>query len=212
MGNIDWGSIAKAGLGMASQYSANRAAATQNAQQAQQQQNAQGITQNNAQNNVLLQMAQIELLRKQMQEQNRPQRAQAVGLGDALANVQDARVSAPSNISSFNISGGLRPSMLGANTRQAGAELSNQSLQALMQGDRFMPINPVGPIDLDSTMPRESAFDKIMGLAGMAGNVYQGVQQQGALQQQQQQAQTTSQQNAENFRRLIELFGGGGQP
>jgi thymidine phosphorylase len=45
-------------------------------------------------------------------------------------------------------------------------------------------------------------------MAGTVGNVYNGVQQQQALKQQQAQGALTSQQNAENFRRLIELFGG----
>jgi hypothetical protein len=204
----DWGSLAQLGLSLASNYSQGRQQAQQGAQVMQQQQNAQGIAQNQGQNNVLLQMAQIELLRKQMEEQNRPQRAQATGLGDALANVQDVNISRPSHISNFSISGGLRPSMLGPNTRAAGAELSNQSLAALQGGDSFMPLNPAGPINLDATMPEESGFDKIMALAGTAGNVYQGYQQQQQQQAAQAQSQQSAQQNAENFRRLLELFGG----
>jgi hypothetical protein len=175
---MDWGSLAQIGLSMASNYANNRQQGRQNAATFAQGQNSQAIAQNNSQNNVLLQMAQLELLRKQMQEQNRPQRAQATALGDALANVQDARVSAPSHITRFNVSGGLRPSMLGPNARRAGAELSNQSLAALIEGDSFMPVNPRGPVNLDANMPEgPSTMENIMGLAGSVGNAYDAYQQ-----------------------------------
>lgn len=180
---VNWGSIASAGMQMASQYAQQRQASQQQAQQAQQEQNRQGIAQNQGQNNVLLQMAQIELLRKQMEEQNRPGRASQTAMGDVMANVQDARVSAPSHIPRFEVSGGLRPSALGPNARAAGGALSNQALAALLEGDSFMPINPAGPIDLDATMPRESTFDKIMGGLGTAGNVMQAMQQRQQMQQ-----------------------------
>lgn len=177
MANIDWGQILQTGLGMAQQYSAGRQQGRQNAAQFQQQQNAQAIGQNNSQNNVLLQMAQIELLRKQMEEANRGNRAQQVARGDAQANVRDVQIDAPSHITKFNISGGMRPSALGPNARMAGQELSNQALAALIEGDSFMPINPRGPVDLNAGMPTESTFDKIMGIAGAVGGGIQGYRQ-----------------------------------
>jgi phage-related tail protein len=180
---VNWGSIASAGMQLASQYAAQRQQAAQQAQQSQQVQNQQGIAQNQGQNNVLLQMAQIELLRKQMQEQNRSGRAAQTAMGDVMANVQDAHVSAPSHIPRFEVSGGLRPSALGPNARAAGGALSNQALAALLEGDSFMPITPAGPINLDATMPEESTFDKWMGGIGAAGNVFQAMQQRQQLQQ-----------------------------
>ena len=182
---VDWGKIAQVGMGLASQYANNRSQARAQAAQAQQTQNSQGIAQNSQQNNVMLQMAQIELLRKQMEESSRQGRAQQTALGDLMANVQDASFSRPSHITNMSLSGGLRPSALGPNTRDAGAALSNQSLQALLKGDMFMPLSPAGPIDLDANMPKESSFDKILGLAGTVGNAYQGYQQQQKQEQQQ---------------------------
>jgi hypothetical protein len=187
---FNWGALIAAGMNTAGQYAASRANSQQQAQQMQQTQNAQGVAQNQGQNNVLLQMAQIELLRKQMEEQNRGGRAAQVAQGDLQANVQDARVSAPSHIPRFEVSGGLRPSAMGPNARAAGGTLSNQSLAALLQGDDFMAINPTGPIDLDASMPKESTLDKIMGGIGTAGNVMQSMQQAQALQQQQAQAKS----------------------
>lgn len=174
---VDWGSIAQIGLNLASNYAAGRNQARQQAAGAQQVQNQQAIQQNAQQNNVLMQMAQMELLRKEMEERNRQNRAQQVGLGDALANVQDVRIDAPSHITRFNVSGGMRPSALGPNARMAGRELSGQALAALMEGDSFMPIRPRGPVDLSADMPEESAFDKIMGLAGTAGSVWNAYNQ-----------------------------------
>lgn len=174
----DWGQLAQIGLGLASNYAAGRQQSKQHAAQFAQGQNQQALQQNQQQNNVLLQMAQIELLRKQMQEQNRVGRAQQTAIGDALANVQDARIDAPSHITRFNVSGGLRPSALGPNARMAGQELSAQALNALQRGDAFMPINPAGPVDLNANMPGpDSTFDKIMALAGTVGNAYQGYKQ-----------------------------------
>jgi len=186
---VDWGQIAQVGMNMASQYAASRANARAGAAQAQQTQNSQAIAQNNAQNNVLLQMAQIELLRKQMQEQNRAGRASQTAQGDLMANVQDARFARPSHIPDYSLSGGLRPSALGPNAREAGRELSSQALSALQQGDTFMPINPIGPVDLNANMPRESTFDKILAGVGAAGGAYQSYQQ-GQRQQEQEAAMT----------------------
>jgi hypothetical protein len=166
---VDWGQIAQVGMNMASQYANNRQQARAAAANAQQTQNSQGIAQNNAQNNVLLQMAQIELLRKQMEEANRQGRAQQTVRGDLMANVQDARFSRPAGVPDMSLSGGLRPSALGPNSREAGRELSSQALSALKSGDTFMPINPMGPIDLDANMPQESTFDKILGGVGAVG-------------------------------------------
>lgn len=210
---VDWGTIAQVGLSAASNYANSRNQARTQAAGAAQTQNAQAIQQNNGQNNVLLQMAQIELLRKQMEEQNRNGRAQQTARGDALANVQDVSISRPSHITDFNISGGMRPSALGPNARQAGAELSNQALAKLLEGDSFMPMNTAGPVDLNANMPTESTFDKIMGGIGTAGNVWQSYEQQ-------QKADALAKQTADNQgnqqRSLMELlakvYGGQQQP
>ena len=211
MAGMDWGALAQVGLSAASNYANSRNQARTQAAGAAQTQNAQSIQQNNSQNNVLLQMAQIELLRKQMEEQNRNGRAQQTARGDALANVQDVSISRPSHITDFNISGGMRPSALGPNARQAGAELSNQALAKLLDGDTFMPITPTGPVDLNANMPTESTFDKMMGAAGSVGNVWQAYEQQ-------QKADAIATQTAENQgtqqRSLMELLAKvyGGQP
>jgi len=60
-------------------------------------------------------------------------RANQAAQGDALANVQDVSISGvPSHIRVPQISGGLRPSVLGPNARAAGRGLSSQALEALL--------------------------------------------------------------------------------
>jgi hypothetical protein len=193
---IDWGTIAQVGLNMASQYAGGRNQARQSAVQGQQVQNSQQLAQNQDQNSMALRLAEIELLRKQFEETNRSQRAQQVAQGGAQANVQDISFSRPSHITNFGVSGGMRPSAMGAQGRAAGNELSNQAMVALLKGGDFSPINTTGPIDLDASMPEESTFDKIMGGIGTAGNAVNAYQQAQQLQRDKvaQQAQAAQQQ------------------
>lgn len=212
---VDWGKIAQVGMNLASQYANNRQQARAGAAQAQQTQNSQGIAQNNAQNNVLLQMAQIELLRKELEQRSRPQNAQQVGLGDLLANTQDASFSRPSHITNMSLSGGLRPSALGPNAREAGRTLSTQALDALKGGQSFMPLTMAGPIDLNANMPQESLFDKILAGAGAVGGAM------GAYDQTQKQAQQETfmqellkqmqqEQQRRTFKDAVDTYGGMG--
>ncbi len=186
MSSVDWGQIAKVGMNLASQYADNRQQGRIAAANAQQTQNSQGIAQNSSQNNVLLQMAQIELLRKQMEEANRAGRAQQTVRGDLQANVQDARFSRPTGVPDMALSGGLRPSALGPNAREAGRTLSSQALSALQRGDSFMPLNPTGPIDLSANMPQESWFDKLLAGVGAVGGAVSSYQQTQRADEQQQ--------------------------
>ncbi len=174
---VDWGSLAQVGLTMASQYANNRQQARNAAAQATQTQQSQGIAQNSQQNNVMLQLAQIEMLRKQMEQANRATNASQTARGDLLANVQDARFTRPAGVPDMSMSGGLRPSALGPNAREAGRTLSTQSLDALKAGTSFMPLQPAAPIDLNAGLPQESAFDKLMAGVGAVGGAVQGYQQ-----------------------------------
>jgi hypothetical protein len=212
---VDWGQIAQVGMNMAANYANQRSQARAGAAQAQQTQNSQGIAQNSSQNNVLLQMAQIELLRKQMEEANRAGRAQQTVRGDLMANVQDARFSRPAGVPDMALSGGMRPSALGPNSREAGRTLSSQALSALKSGDSFMPINPMGPIDLDANMPQESWFDKLMGGVGAVGggvaayrSAQQGQEQQQFMNELLKQMQQEQQQR--KFSDAVKQYGGMG--
>ena len=210
---VDWGTIAQVGMNMASQYSAGRNQARQQALQGQQVQNQQKVNQNQDQNSVALRLAEIELLRKQFEESNRAGRARQVAQGGAMSNVQDLSFSRPSHITNFQVSGGMRPSAMGAEGRAAGGELSRQAMMSLLQGgNEFSPVQTAGPVNLDASLPQESTFDKIVGGIGTAGSAigaYQQVQQ-AQKDKAQQQAQQAAQQRT--LMEMLRVFGGGGQP
>lgn len=52
-------------------------------------------------------------------------------------NVQDVSLSMPAGIPKFSFGGGLRPSALGQEGRDAATELNRQAMQALMAGESF---------------------------------------------------------------------------
>lgn len=65
-------------------------------------------------------------------------RAVQTALGDLLSNVQDVQLNVPGIAASTTV-GGVRPSALGPNARQAGAELSKKALEALISGSDIPP-------------------------------------------------------------------------
>jgi hypothetical protein len=69
-------------------------------------------------------------------EDARAGRGKQAALADLLSNMQDISINVP-GIQTANVSGGLRPSAMGATGRSAMAEMSKQALQALMSGDQF---------------------------------------------------------------------------
>lgn len=86
----------------------------------------------NAQN----QAGQLDLNRKTFSEQARGGRAKQALLADLLSNIRDVNISVP-GVQNANVSGGLRPSAIGAGGRSSLAELAKQALQAQLAGDSF---------------------------------------------------------------------------
>lgn len=124
--------------------------------------------------------AQTELAQKQFAMQAPTTRARQTGIGDLLANVSDVQITPPSGVRMGNITGGLRPSVFGPNTRQAGQELSRQSLMALLEksDQPTSPLTMITPPTIRPT-PRpsgaERAFDWLgtgAGIAGAVGELY----------------------------------------
>lgn len=98
--------------------------------------------------------------------------------GDTLANVQDASISGlPSRINVPNISGGLRPSLLSANSRQLGQSMSRDALLQQMNGDKFDAPPPLPTFDKMpapsipsiSGVPQSGAADSILNTIGGVG-------------------------------------------
>jgi hypothetical protein len=105
---------------------------------------------------------------------NARDRAQQVGLGDLLSNVQDVDIQGlPSYINKINFSGGLRPSALGPMSRQAGTNLAQQALAAQMSGSDIPVLPDTSKLGTDapalSEMQQAGGLDKVLELLGYAG-------------------------------------------
>jgi hypothetical protein len=130
---------------------------------------AQYQTQQAAQN----QAGQLDLQRKMFSEDARGGRAKQVALADLLSNMQDVSINVP-GIQTANVSGGLRPSALGATGRQGMGELSKQALEAMLSGDTFTGGEMLkGP----NLMAPQQACGVERGLdwAGLIGSIIGGV-------------------------------------
>jgi hypothetical protein len=120
--------------------------------------------------------AQAELDRRKFALDAPTTKAHQVALGDLLANLKDVNIQAPSGIRMGNITGGLRPSVLGENSRAAGAELSRDSLQKLLDGESFDPIQMLQAPTATAT-PQAGKAEKLFGLLGTLGGLAGGVGQ-----------------------------------
>lgn len=95
------------------------------------------------------------------------QLAHQAGQGDVMSNVQDVNISGlPSNVHMGNVTGGLRPSLLGPNARQAGQTLSRNALLQLLQGDTNLPKAPQL-----TPLPQANGLDKVNAGLGYAGSM-----------------------------------------
>jgi len=113
---------------------------------------------------------------------NAKDRAQQVGLGDLMANVQDVEIGGlPSYINQVKFSGGLRPSALGPMSRQAGTNLAQQALQAQMTGSDIPDLPDVSQLGTDapeqSALQESGKLDSILSALGMAGMPFQAYEE-----------------------------------
>lgn len=87
--------------------------------------------------------------------------------GDTMVNAQDAAIHGlPAGVVVPNISGGLRPSLMGAPSKQAGAQLSKLALQQLMNGGMDQPkAVTLTPLQTPSTL------ENILGGTALVGSL-----------------------------------------
>ncbi len=136
---------------------------------------------NNRQDQLRLQAAQmleqalqgrgnLDLNQRQYALQAPQQRASNSRLGDVMANAQDASVSGPVTGTKGRvptISGGLRPSLMSANTRQLGQNMSRDALLQNTSGaDTFTPLPD---INIPSITPTPEASGMDTGLNWLGG-------------------------------------------
>jgi hypothetical protein len=121
------------------------------------------------------QAGQLDLQRKMFSEDARGGRAKQVALADLLSNMQDISINVP-GIQTANVTGGLRPSAMGATGRQGMGELSKQALEALMSGDEFTGGNILKAPTLQGPKGA-SGLEQGLDWAGLIGSLVGGVGQ-----------------------------------
>jgi hypothetical protein len=186
---MDWATVAPlitAGMGLAGQVAAQRSAARAGARQdeaaANMAQDRFGQQNYAAQQNATLtagSMAEAARLKRAQLGMDAPeQRARQTAWGDILANVQDASIDMPGHIPKINVSGGLRPSLLGPNARAAGAGMSTQALQALMTGSDVPEMPDFQKLVMTppeaTPLPEASGQDRWLNIMAALGQVAQG--------------------------------------
>lgn len=133
----------------------------------------------NTQQNAQMQAGQLDLQRKNFEEDARGGRAKQALIASLLGNMQDANVSVP-GIKAATVTGGIRPSAIGAEGRTALGELAKQALAAQVGGDQFSGGQLLQAPAL-SQMPKASGWEKLAGILGTVGQIAGGVGASGLL-------------------------------
>jgi len=109
------------------------------------------------------------------------QRVSAVTRGDLLRNVQDFSMGGPGSgsgaerMGGWSNAGGLRPSAIGADSKEAARLMIAQHLAKLQQPEQFADIQfPETP-----QLSKAGWLEKIMGGAGLGGSILGGIGQLG---------------------------------
>ena len=119
------------------------------------------------------QAGQLDLQRKMFSEDARAGRGKQAALADLLSNLQDISINVP-GIQTANVTGGLRPSAMGATGRQGMAELSKQALAALMSGDTFTGGEILNPNPL-TAMPKAGGTEQVLDWVGLLASLGGGI-------------------------------------
>lgn len=118
------------------------------------------------QNNV----GQLDLQRKNFEEQARGSRSRQAVIADLLSNAKPSNVSVP-GIQNAQVSGGFGPSSIGATGRQSLAELAKQALAAQMTPTQFKGGDLV-PIP---EAHKAGAGEKFLNAAALGASLYGGM-------------------------------------
>lgn len=138
-----------------------------------------GVNQNTSRDAQALQRAQMGI--------DAPMaRTKQAAFGDALHNVQDVNFNfqpKTGSLPNFNITGGLRPSLFGANARNAGSELSRQALLALMTKSDVPSASSAIDMPAAGALPtlqgptHSGALEKTLGGVGLGSSILGGLGQ-----------------------------------
>lgn len=121
------------------------------------------------QQNAELQRGQLDLQRKQFEDQARGLRGRQSTIADLLGSLQDINISVP-GIQTASVTGGLRPSALGPGAREALAGLHQSALTKLLAGDTFSGGEMVAP-PVMAGMPKAGGLEKTLDMLGLLGSL-----------------------------------------
>lgn len=120
----------------------------------------------------LLRQSQLGAERAQFERDSPSVRFGQALRGGLAANMQDASVNVPSRWapSKVSVGGGLRPSAIGPQGREAGSKLSELALSQMGKDTFSIPNLPPPPGLNPAGMPRANFLDKFLGIAGPAAS------------------------------------------
>lgn len=98
--------------------------------------NNQRLNSYNTQQNAQMNQGQLDLQRKQFDENSEAARLKRALVGSLLGNMQDFNISMP-GIPQAQVSGGLKPSSLGQGGRDAAAEMVARALSQVRSGNQY---------------------------------------------------------------------------
>lgn len=136
---------------------------------------SQGITAQAQNDNARAQAAQIEMQQKE---------AERVALNDAYKNalrsslamnMQDAKFARPTGVPDFSMSGGARPSALGAEGKQAAGVMNARAMEELLHPGTLTSL-PMPQAYSLTDLPKANTMDNILGAAGTVGKVLEANQ------------------------------------
>lgn len=121
--------------------------------------------------NAETQAANTDLQRKNFEENSRGGRAKQALIGQLLSGggLQDAHINVP-GIQTAQVSGGLRPSALGAGGQNVAALLAKLAEEKMQTPESYTGGNVLTPPQL-SGIPKASGWEKAAGIGGILGTL-----------------------------------------
>ncbi len=172
---IDWSQVANTGLGIAGALAQGRQGQRETDTGNIIARDNQGLAAQAQNQNAQAQAAQIQMQQKEA-ERAALNNAYKNALQSSLAlNMRDASFNRPDGVPTISLSGGARPSAIGAQGKQAAALMNAKALEALLNPDKLTPLTPPGAYQL-TDLPKSNGLDTALGTAGVVGKVLEANQ------------------------------------
>ena len=136
--------------------------------------NDQRLQQYGQQQNAQFNLGNLDLQRQQFNETSEAARMKRALIGALLGNVQDASVSVP-GIQNATVSGGLRPSALGADGRALAALMVKLASEKAQAGNQYQGGQLIDAPDLTDLSGMRVGGNKFLNALGLAGSALGGI-------------------------------------